>query len=130
MTIVGGALEVTGFMFVVAQLVRVQREKFGWPRFLIRGQKWVAWRVRRLLRRPNGVALGGASMSARATLSGRGSVRKEMGPMAGDRFAAIEFNLTEMEHELRERAREIHRHGAQRARQHLDVLKAGIRLYS
>jgi hypothetical protein len=42
MTISGGALELIGFALVVVQLARVQRQEFGWPRFIVR-----SWGCRR-----------------------------------------------------------------------------------
>src|SRR3712207_6100103 len=103
LTILGGIFEVVGFGMIVWQLARVQRQEFGWPRFLSRWYGRLRAHLRRLLRRPPIVASASASMSLALSTSARGSVRRGMGPEAPDRFAAIEYNLTEIEKELRER---------------------------
>jgi vacuolar-type H+-ATPase subunit I/STV1 len=96
-----------GFLLVVGQLARVQRQEFGWPRFVLRSWGWTKARLRQLLRRPGRVHGVGASMLASIESAARASVRKGMGPQAFDRFAAIEYNLTEIEKELRERIGEV-----------------------
>jgi hypothetical protein len=108
MTITGGALELFGFALVVFQLARVQRQEFGWPRFVVRSWGWVRATARRLLRRPRIVHAVSVDMAGTSDIAGRLSVRKGMGPQAADRFAAIEFNLEQIESELTERIREVH----------------------
>ena len=108
MVIVGGVLEGIGFGVIVVQLALVQRQEFGWPQFVLRSWGWTRAKVRRLLRRPQHVHLGAASLSATASLSGRASLRRGMGSRAFDRFAAIEFNLEQIEKDLGERIAEVH----------------------
>lgn len=45
MVIVGGTLEGFGFGLIVIQLARVQRQEFGWPRFLLRSWGWTRAKV-------------------------------------------------------------------------------------
>jgi len=107
MTVVGGALELIGFALVVIQLARVQRQEFGWPRFIVRSWGWTRGTIRRLLRRPRIVHAMAVDMAGTSDVAGRLSIRKGMGPQAFDRFAAIEFNLEQIENELRERIGEV-----------------------
>ena len=107
MTIVGGALELIGFALVVVQLARVQRQEFGWPHFIVRSWGWSRAKLRWLLRRPGRVHGVAASLLGELSVSGRVSVRKGMGPQTFDRFAAIEFNLQQIDSELTARIREV-----------------------
>jgi hypothetical protein len=91
MTVVGGALELIGFALVVIQLARLQRQEFGWPRFIVRSWRWTRGTIRRLLRRPRIVHAMAVDMAGTSDVAGRLSIRKGMGPRAFDRFAAIEF---------------------------------------
>jgi hypothetical protein len=94
-------LEVIGFGLIVFQLVRVQRQEFGTPQFVVRSREWGKRKIRRLLRRPQQIHAVSATMTGTADVAGSLSVRKGMGPQASDRFAAIEFNLEQIENELR-----------------------------
>jgi hypothetical protein len=105
MTIVGGGMEMIGFSLIVYQLVRVQRQEFGWPQFVVRTRAWVMSRARRLLKRPQVVHVGGVD-SAETVGSVRIRKRFPMGQMAPDRFAAVEYNVNELERELDERFQE------------------------
>ena len=109
MTITGGALELIGFALVVVQLARVQRQLFGWPRFIVRSSGWASRAVRRLLRRPRIVHVVSADFAGEVDVAGRLSIRKGMGPRTFDRFAAIEFNLEQIEKDLQESMRQADR---------------------
>jgi hypothetical protein len=76
MVIVGGVLEGFGFGLFAVQLARVQRQEFGWPRFLLRSWGWTRAQARRLLRRPSQVHAVLASMSGTVDVAGSLGIRK------------------------------------------------------
>ena len=99
MTITGGILELIGFGLIAWQLARVQRQEFGWPRFVLRGRAV----LRRLLGLPPITHGVGASLNMRWGIEAQGTVRKRMGPEVDDRFAALEHNVAAMDKDFSER---------------------------
>jgi hypothetical protein len=125
MTIVGGGMEMIGFGLIVLQLVRAQRQEFGWPQLILRSRDRIVATVRRLLRRPRLVSIHAVDAAASFDMAGSLSVRKGMGQTAPDRFAAIEFNLLEIEKELRERIKELDQ-GITKVRDELNTTRSAI----
>jgi chromosome segregation ATPase len=64
-------------------------------------------------------------VTARGGVSARGSVRRGMGPDSPDRLGAIEFNLTELEQEFRERVNELEQE-VRKVEQRLNVTRSTI----
>lgn len=111
LNILGGALEIVGFLLVAVELFRTQRREIGLPATLRRLQGFLA-RARARMRRLFGRA---RTHTASAELRGnygiaasaRGTVRRGRGKTLEDHVAALEKNFAELDMEVEQHRREL-----------------------
>jgi hypothetical protein len=111
LNILGGVLEISGFMLVAYELFRTQRREFGTPKvikLLLRAKDRVTWFVKKLFRR-------GKTHEISATLTGEshmsGSMRSQFrvgrGKTLEDHLAALEKNFAELDKEVEQHRFEL-----------------------
>jgi hypothetical protein len=111
LSILGGVLEITGFLLVAVELFRTQRREFGTPtpiRLFRQARDRVRIRIRRLLGRTK-THLGSGTLTAKVNLtaSAKAQLRRGWGKTLEDHVSALEKNLAELDREVEEHRAEL-----------------------